>query len=441
MQNTLPRALDPGEAFFFMSDHVSCMNFVVFAERAGHLNPARIQAALDVIQQENLLLQARICWTEAHGLRFEHAPGKPIALHCRSATSDDWQSWIEQELSQPFAEAAAPLVRCLYLEIAAPARSVLGLSFHHSIADGRSGNELLSRLLSLMSGSTPIPSATSAAALPAMADLHPPHFRWAEQPQAAKQLRNSLLNDYRRHGALADLPWLATQASGRTPRFIRQRFDADVTLALISGARVQGTSVHGLLCATQLLAQLALQPDSGPATFFLSCPVDMRPYLEPAQPATPTGFLTSLISNSFSISQTSDVWALARDIISQTRLQIARGEGHLLYSLYGLDGAPVKPDRLEPFKKKVLAAMPNTMISNVGAIKTVADDPAVDAMSFALCPMPYQTLFTAASCYQDQLILNIGFDAARLTEANAQVLVQRIRALLLAAADTASNPA
>ncbi|MBV5298168.1 MAG: hypothetical protein JZU64_08535, partial [Rhodoferax sp.] len=77
----------------------------------------------------------------------------------------------------------------------------------------------------------------------------------------------------------------------------------------------------------------------------------------------------------------------------------------------------------------------------VGAIKTVADDPAVDAMSFALCPMPYQTLFTAASCYQDQLILNIGFDAARLTEANAQVLVQRIRALLLAAVGTASNPA
>ena len=44
--------------------------------------------------------------------------------------------------------------------------------------------------------------------------------------------------------------------------------------------------------------------------------------------------------------------------------------------------------------------------------------------------MPYQTLFTAASSYQDQLILNVGFDAARLTESDAQTLAQHIRRIL-----------
>jgi hypothetical protein len=48
--------------------------------------------------------------------------------------------------------------------------------------------------------------------------------------------------------------------------------------------------------------------------------------------------------------------------------------------------------------------------------------------------MPYQTLFTAASSYQDQLVLNVGFDAARLTPAHAQVLTQRMQDLLRAAA-------
>ena len=47
--------------------------------------------------------------------------------------------------------------------------------------------------------------------------------------------------------------------------------------------------------------------------------------------------------------------------------------------------------------------------------------------------MPYQTLFTAASSYKDQLILNVGFDAERLTEGNAQALVAGIRDVLLTA--------
>jgi hypothetical protein len=47
--------------------------------------------------------------------------------------------------------------------------------------------------------------------------------------------------------------------------------------------------------------------------------------------------------------------------------------------------------------------------------------------------MPYQTLFTAASSYKNQLILNVGFDAQRLSEANAHALVDGIRTLLLAA--------
>jgi len=417
-----------------LSDQVSCMNFVVFAERDGHLSPPRIQNALDLIQQENGLLQAKISWTDEHGLRFEHAPGLPVALACHGVTDNGWQSLIEQELSRPFAQDSAPLMRCLYLEVAAPARSVLALSFHHSVADGRSGTELLRRLLSLASAALPVPSSTTPTTLAAMSDLHPPRFRWANQPEAAKQLRNTLLGNYRRHGALMPITWLAPQATERTPRFIRQTFDAEVTQRLITRARAQGTSVHGVLCAAQLLAQLALQPDTTPGAFFLSCPVDMRAHLEPVPPTTPTGFLTSLISNTFWLDADTDLWDLARDIISQTRLQISRGEGHLLYNLYGLDGSPVKSNFMEAFHKKVLASLPNTMVSNIGPVATVVDDPAVSAISFALCPMPYQTLFTAASTYQNQLILNLGFDAARLTPDNAQTLTGRLRELLLAAA-------
>ena len=438
--NMILRPLDPGEAFFYLSDHVSCMNFVVLAERRGHLQPERIRQALDAIQLKHQLLQARIRWTEEDGLCFVHAPGQVIELHCHTVTADNWQTCIEDQLSHPFAEGAAPLMRCLYLELAGPddgadsaGRSVLALSFHHSIGDGRSGTHLLQGLLAHIATGTTAHASAAATALPAMVDVHPPRYRWAEQPEAAKQLKYALMGDYRRHGPLPTIPWLASEASGRTPRFVRLSLPAEVTRGLITLARQHGTSVHGALCAAQLMAQYKLQTATDPVAYFLSCPVDMRAHLEPVQPVTPTGLFVSLIAGTYLVSADTDLWALAREVITQTRLQLARGEGHLLFNLYGLDGSLIAPSHLAPFRKKALASLPNTMISNVGAVAEVADDPAVDAISFALCPMPYQTLFTAASSYKNQLILNVGFDAQRLSEANAHALVDGIRTLLLAA--------
>lgn len=438
MTETLPappiiRPLDPGEAFFYMSDLVSCMNFVVFAERRGHLEPERIRAALDLLQLENLLLRASVHWSEENGLCFTHAPGAQIELRCHSVTAADWQGCIEQQLSEPFVAEAAPLMRCLYLEM--PERSVLALSFHHAIADGRAGTALLRRMLSVMASQDDPGPQPGPSALPAMADVHPARFRWAEQPEAAKQLRSTLIADYRRHGPLPAIPWLAAEATGRVPKFVRLNFAPELTRRLLTAARAHGTSVHGALCAAQLLAQRQLQAGVDASVFFLSCPVDMRPHLEPVPPASPTGLFVSLISATFSVRTDTDFWQLARDIIGQTRLQIARGEGHLLFHLFGLDGTPVLPERLTSFRQKTLASLPNTMVSNVGAIATVTEDPAVEAISFALCPMPYQTLFTAASSYRDSLILNVAFDAARLSETNASLLTQGIQAILVNAAN------
>jgi hypothetical protein len=266
-----------------------------------------------------------------------------------------------------------------------------------------------------------------------MLNLYPVQYRWVDQPDAAKQLKATLIADYRRHGALTPIPWLAPQAKSREPKFIRLSFAPDVTHALIATARAKGSSAHGALCAAQMMAQMALQPSDEPNVFCLSCPVDMRPHLEPAPAASPTGLYVSIVSSTFSVNTSTGFWDLARDVITQTRRQLARGEGHLFFNMFGLDGTPVMPERVAPFHQKVLASLPNTMVSNVGAVAPVTEDPAVTAISFALCPMPYQTLFTAASTYQGQLVLNVGYDAARLSDADAQKLAQGINNRLNAA--------
>lgn len=430
------RPLDPGEAFFTLADQVSGMNFVVFAERTGALPPERVGHALDVIQRENLLLQVGIDWVDAQGLCFVQAPGVAIELGCHEVSEATWQSLIEQQLSEPFGMGTAPLVRCLALNLSSnsdantadytPVRSVLALCFHHAIADGRSGTALLCRVLSLIASKEQTGATELPDAMPAMLNLYPAHYRWAEQPDAAKQLKATLIADYRRHGPLTQIPWLTSHTNRSQPRFIRLSFEPSVTKALRNTARDQGSSMHGALCAAQLLAQLALQRGNEPNVFCLSSPVDMRPNLEPVPAASPTGLYVSIVSSTFSVNTSSGFWDLARDVITQTRRQLARGEGHLFFNMFGLDGTPVMPERVTPFHQKVLASLPNTMVSNVGAVAPVTEDPAVTAISFALCPMPYQTLFTAASTYQGQLVLNVGYDAARLSDADAQTLARRI---------------
>lgn len=431
---SIARPLDPAEAFFFLSDRISCMNFVLLAERSGHLDPERIRQALAVIQEENPLLRARIAWTADRGFAFEPAPGAPVDLVCREVHADDWEAWIERELAQPFAEGTAPLVRCLYLAMSGPERSVLALVFHHSVADARSGNELLRRVFDCIATPQTTPTNAGRPPLPPMHQVFPPRYRWAEQPDAAKRARDALMAGYKRHGALTPAPWLSSNAPARTPRFIRVSLPVEVTRGLIARSRQNGASVHGAICAAQLLAQFRLQPNGDAATLFLSCPVDMRPMLEPMQPVAPTALCVSLISAAFALDSNTGLWALAREVVAQTREQLARGEGHLFFSLYGLDNAPIGPERVARFSKALLSTWQNTMVSNVGSVATIESDPAIEAVSFALCPMPYQTLFNAVSTYKGRMLLNVGYDAGKVSEATATALAGAIRDALAEAA-------
>ena len=265
----------------------------------------------------------------------------------------------------------------------------------------------------------------------------PPQFRWAEQPAAAKRVKDGLITDYKRHGALTPLPWLSSSAPTRAPRFIRLAFPADVTRRLLALSRQHGTSVHGAICAAQLLAQHRLQTADDPATLLLSCPVDMRPLLDPVQPSRPTALCISLVSAGFVVASHTDLWTLARDVITQTRLQLARGEGHIFFSLYGLDGTPVAPDRMPRFTKAILSSWQNTMVSNIGKVAAIDSDPAVEAISFALCPMPYQTVFNAVSTYKDKLLFNVGYDAGKLPEKTATELAAGMHDALQEAATAA----
>lgn len=427
----IDRPLDPAEAFFFLLDQLSGMNFVVFAERAGALDAARVRRALAAVQAEDPLLRARIVRTDT-ALRFAAADAA-VPLQVIDTSAAGWLACIEAELARPFAHEAGPLARGLLLQW--PGRCVLALTFHHCIGDGRSGSELLRRVLTRVAADDF--AAAPAAALPPLHAVLPPQFDWEAQPQTAEQVYAALMADYRRHGKPAPLPWLAPQAPQRTPRVLRRSLSADALQRLQQAGRAQGASVHGALCAAQLLATHRLLGAAAAVPLFLSCPADLRAHLAPAQPVAPTALLVTMLAASFAVGGDTGLWSLAREVTAHTRMQLARGDGHLFFCLYGVDGALADAAGLARFNKMVMATPHGSCVSNVGPVPAVAADPAVEAISFALCPMPYQSVFTSVTTYAGRLLLNVAYDAGKQDHATAQACADGLVELLQAAAQAA----
>ncbi len=431
MTATPARPLDAGEKFFWMLDQMSCMNFVVFAELDCQLPPPALQAALQALQQRHPLLSCAIRVREDGHVAFDRATAAPIRFTVTAVDGDSWQQPLQAQLAQPFAADEHPLARALYLSRSDAPGSVVGLVYHHAIADGRSGTALLREWLQLAASG----SRTDAAPHdepPPMHALFPPQFDWQRHPDQAAAIYGEMKLEIKRYGKPADLPWLQQQHSDRQPRFVRVEFSPQQTDALLQQCRAHATTLHGALGAAQLLAKRKLLPQEGAQTITLSHPADLRPYLTQTVPEDGLGLYITMLSANYPVATDSDFWQLAREVVGDIRRQLQRGDGHLLYTLLRTQQVPPNAAGLAAFGQQMLASPKGSMISNIGRVAEVAGGLPVSHISFALCPMPYQALFTAASSYGGKLILNINYDAAKLAPDVATRLAQQLRAELLA---------
>lgn len=431
MTPSTARPLDAGEKFFWMLDQVSCMNFVVFAELECQLQPAALQTSLAELQRRHPLLNCGIRVRDDGQVAFYRASPAPIGLSVAGIGADNWQEPLQAQLAQPFGADEHPLARALYLPRSDAPGSIVGLVYHHAIADGRSGTALLRELLQQILGSGN-GDAEAHDEPPPMHELFPPQFDWQRHPDKAMAIYGDMKLDIKRYGKPADLPWLQQQHSERQPRFCRIEFDPQQTAMLLQQCREHGTTLHGALGAAQLLAKRTLLAGDGAQTLTLSHPADMRPYLAQSVPDDGLGLYITMLSSSYQVAGDSDFWQLARQVVGDIRQQLQRGDGHLLYTLLRTQQVPPDAAGLAGFGQQMLASPKGSMISNIGRVADVGADLPVSSISFALCPMPYQALFTAASSYGGKLILNINYDAAKLAPDVATRLAQQIRAELLA---------
>jgi NRPS condensation-like uncharacterized protein len=428
----IDRALDPAERFFWLLDRISGMNFVVFAELDGTLDTARLQTVLERAQAAHPLLRAAIISEGSHGLRFAPSDA-PLRCETVDIADDNWQAAIQAELSHRFDLHDAPLLRCRYLYLFGGARSILALTFHHAIADGRSGTALLREILQAMT----LPESAwrfAGAAHPAMHDAFPERFQWQELPQAAAEVAQQRKTDLKRYGKPSALPWLDSNAPQRIPQVARIELDADVTAHLLARCRAQGTTMHGAISAAQLTAMYRTLGDSAPHTLSLGSPADMRAHLARPVGSEGLGMFATLLFGTYRLSPEADFWETAREASGDLRRQLARGDGHLLYTLMQPQAFAPSEQGIAAFAGVALASPHTSMISNIGVVEEMDSPVPVRLVSFALCPVPYQLAFTAVSTYGGRLVINVATDAAKFAPARAAQFIAWLRNSLVAAA-------
>lgn len=430
---SLPRRLDPAEAFFWFLDHVSSMNFAVIAEGAGTLDDDALRAALARAQQEHPLLRAGISTNAEHRLIWVAAPDAPMDYTVMD-TGPEWQTPLAEAMVQPFHLNSAPLVRALRLN-RDDGHWVAALIFHHSAGDGRSGCRLLAEIL--VNAARPDHPATTHPGYPPLHTLYPSTYTGAAGQEAMQNFKTQRKQELQQYGQFDEFPGFNRHAPTTQPRFKTLRLEPESLKRLAERCRSAGATIHGAISAAQLLALHRAFGDAEPRTLGLTTPADLRAHLrEPLDDASPL-LCATLITSVYRLAADSDFWALARAVSGDLKRQLQRGDGHLFFTLFPPPAEfPATPDGIVAFQKMMANAPQVSMVSNVGRLAPwSATTPfQVEALSFALNPMFSHVLFTAVSTFNGRMTLHVNFDAARLPLEQAIPLIADLEMGLMRAA-------
>lgn len=423
----LPRPLDRAEAFFWFLDRVSSMNFAAIAEGEGDLDAPALAAALDRARQAHPLLAAAIVADAAGGLAFAPRPAAPIPLV--EAPGDGWRDALADAIVAPFALDEAPLARAYRFDLGG-GRWVVAIVFHHSIADGRSGCRLLVEVLADAGGAG---AGAARAPQPPLHDLYPPAFTGEAGAAAAEAVRLERRAELKQLGRPDELPGFFRGAAKPRHRFASFSLPATAVEALAARARQAGATVHGAVGAAQLIALRKRFGDAAARVLSLTSPADLRPYLAvPIDDGTP-GFYVTLLTTNARVAGDEAFWALARDLSADLRRQIDRGDGHHFYRFVPPpERFPPTDEGVAAFAALVLQGPQGSLLSNIGRLPAPPAIPGltIASVSFALCPMPYQALFTAVSTWDGAMTINVSHDPGRLAPEAFAAVVADLEALL-----------
>jgi len=384
------------------------MTFAVIAEGTGPLTVDALTSALARAQREHAMLRARMVADAEGWLRLEWAEVPSLSVQIVQPKAR-WRDSLAEAVHPSFG-LGAPAVRAVMMRLD-PDRWVFALAFHHSIADARSACSLLAEVLRNASDAR-LPPATRPTP-PAMLQ----RFGARCEPAAVDAFKAKRKAVVERYGALDVLPGFELRLGPTTPRFETLTFEPGFVDRLAARCRDHHTSVHGALCAAQLLALRAAFPGASPRTLALTSPCDLR---SPVTDDDSLSLCTTLLGAPYRV-EAGALWPLAREVIADLKAWLAEGDGPMFFSLF--PPRPAVASEVNAFRQSALQRPHGSVVSNVGRLRDVdSGQLRVDAMSFVLFPTVTQALFTAATTYRGILQLNVCYDDGRLPSGLASTL-------------------
>jgi NRPS condensation-like uncharacterized protein len=435
----IDRALGSTENIYWLLDKLYCLNFVVFAELDGSLDPARLAAAVAAVQDVHPLLRARIVTVDRRNwfkpVARAAAPLRPVVQGLRH-----WRREIERQLHAPFEPGQAPLARLLWFRGAA-AKSVLAMTFHHAIADGRSGAAVLLQVLrhATVVASSPgfMPAQPSSQSLdvirqkpPVLGALQGMRF-WLARGRDALQFAQQLPG------------YDPTPAPDRNIKVLALRAAPVLAARLQAQARRHGTTVHGALAAAQLLAVNEQFRAALPRRLAINSLADLRGVLNGGLTDADLGLYITTLCTVHTIGTSPDFWSLAREVRDALKQSVDSGDANLIHGVYPADPV-LDPDEGTARLVQAVVSLgpPSTMLTNIGRIDDVdlGDTLTLKALAFVVSPPAQHPICVTATGYRGRLFMHLLYDENKLSRGQARAMGESLMRRLAEACELPAGP-
>lgn len=434
-----PRDLDPAEAYYHALNPSWRMSVLVVAELHTDPGSVAVRQALDRLQATTPLLRTGIHRDQNRGVwqfaSCEQSRKIPLTVEvAREALLDDSGEHgclldvARAALMQPFSIADAPLCRVCLVR-AATGRSALIALFHHAICDGKLALDWVRAMVdprsslsdATSSGHELPPGVHSCFPAERLCWLEPGQIRSAR----ARQVREMLAE-----GRLTSIPWLLPSRGGFSPVLRTLRLEGEAVSRLRSAARLNGSSVHGVVSACHLLAVHEALSAPPATTLLLTSAVDLRGQLAAGALGQSLGLAASNVHGAFRVMDGDGLWSLAARIARRTREQVARGDAHMFYSQPDIRAALEAANPEEALLATVTRAPPATVVSSPGVFESRPGCQTIKAVAMFLPPGPRHTLFSCATTFDGSLVLASAYDSGSVEACTVGQLVASTHAKL-----------
>ncbi len=261
------RMLGPMERFLWAANFDDPTHFAIAAQIEGIASPEMWRTALDTVQRRHPLCTVCIARNANQMPAFHKVADASISLRIvQSDASQDWVAEMERELTEPFRSHHAPLLRAVLMHT--PHHATLILVAHHSLADGLAIAFFLRDLLETLAGA-PMPPLPLGRAQEELLGLISP----------AEEAANP---------ASGTTPALGTQEVAlrkgtSRPHLDPLRLTPELTAQLRTRARLEGTTLHGVLSAALVLAGRQISMEWRQRPVRVLSPIDLRKMLDPQE--------------------------------------------------------------------------------------------------------------------------------------------------------------